>query len=173
LGQIRDALEEVSESTKDPKIKSETQSLAENEFNFDFILAAVVWYELLSAIDKVSKRLQSMGADLSTAITLLMGLKEFLQNFRENGFVSSKEMAQKFAMKLEYHLNSNGQGYLNGNVFTIMKERTQRRVTTNKNFIGTTFCASWIKESCQLQKESNYLSKTISGFCTISRHWDH
>jgi hypothetical protein len=36
-----------------------------------------------------------MGADLSTAITLLNGLKEFLQNFRENGFASSKEMAQK------------------------------------------------------------------------------
>jgi hypothetical protein len=44
LGQIRDALEEVSESTKNPKIKSEAQSLAENEFNFEFILAAVVWY---------------------------------------------------------------------------------------------------------------------------------
>jgi hypothetical protein len=68
--------------------------LAENEFNFEFILAAVVWYELLSAIDKVSKSLQSMGADLSTAITLLKGLKEFLQNFRENGFASSKETAQ-------------------------------------------------------------------------------
>jgi hypothetical protein len=54
LGQIRDALEEVSESTKDPNIKSEAQSLAENEFNFEFILAAVVWNELLSAIDKVN-----------------------------------------------------------------------------------------------------------------------
>jgi hypothetical protein len=42
LAKIRDALEEVSESTKDPKIKSETQSSAENEFNFRFILAAVV-----------------------------------------------------------------------------------------------------------------------------------
>jgi hypothetical protein len=42
LGQIHDALEEVSESTKDPKIKSEAQPLAENEFNFEFILAAII-----------------------------------------------------------------------------------------------------------------------------------
>jgi hypothetical protein len=97
LGQIRDALEEVSESTKDTKIKSEAQSMAENEFNFEFIFAAVVWYEL-SAIDKVSKSLQSIGEDFSTAITLL---KEFLQNFRENWFASSKETAQKVCDEYE------------------------------------------------------------------------
>jgi hypothetical protein len=85
-------VEEVSESTKDPNIKSEAQSLAENEFNFEFILAAVVWYKLLSAIDKAHKSLQSMGTDLGMAITLL---KEFLQNFRENRFSSSKEKVQK------------------------------------------------------------------------------
>jgi hypothetical protein len=95
LGLIRDALEEASESTKDPKIKSEAQSSAEHEFNFEFISAAVVWYESSSAIDKVSKSLQSAGADLNTAITLLKGLKEFLQNFREYGFALSKETAQK------------------------------------------------------------------------------
>jgi hypothetical protein len=67
--------------------------LAENEFNFEFILAVVVWYEL-SAINKVSKSLQNVGADLSTAITLLKGLKEFLQKFRENEYASSKETAQ-------------------------------------------------------------------------------
>jgi hypothetical protein len=35
-----------------------------------------------------------MGADLSTAITLLKGPKEFLQNVGENWFASSKEAAQ-------------------------------------------------------------------------------
>jgi hypothetical protein len=48
LGQIHDALEEESKSTKDPKIKSEAQSFAENKFYF-------VWYELLSVIDKEVK----------------------------------------------------------------------------------------------------------------------
>jgi hypothetical protein len=36
-----------------------------------------------------------VGEDLSTEITFLKGLKEFLQKFRVNGFASSKEMAQK------------------------------------------------------------------------------
>jgi hypothetical protein len=123
--------------------------MAENEFNFEFILAAGLWYELLSAMDKVSKRLQSMGADLSMTITLL---KKFLQNFRENLFASSKETSQKVCDENGIHLNSNGQGYLHGNICKIMKDRTQGRVTLKKNFIGTTFCASRITGSCQLKK---------------------
>jgi hypothetical protein len=73
LGQICHALEEVRESKKDYKIKSEAQSLAENEFNFEFILTAVVWYQLMSAADKVSRSLHSMSVHLS------MGLQELLQ----------------------------------------------------------------------------------------------
>jgi hypothetical protein len=63
--------------------------------NLFLILAPAVWYEFLSATDKVSRNLQSMGADLSTAITLLKGLKEFLQPFRENRLASLKKTSQK------------------------------------------------------------------------------
>jgi hypothetical protein len=126
--------------------------LAENEFNFEFTFTAVVWYESLSEIDKVSRSLQSMGADLSTAITLLKGLKEFLQTLTKMGLLHQRKRIRRFAMRMEYHLNSNGREYLKGNVFTIMKETTQGQVTLKENFIGTTFCASWIKESCQLNK---------------------
>lgn len=104
LGQIHDALQEVSNTTKDPKIKSEAKSLGDNEFSYEFILSTVVWYELLSAIDKVSKSLQSMNIDLSIATSLLKGLKEFLCNFRENGFKSSQEIAQKLCD--EYGISS-------------------------------------------------------------------
>jgi hypothetical protein len=62
-------------------------------------------------------------------------------------------------MKMEYHLNSNGQGYLNGNVFTIMKERTQGQVTLKKSFTGTTFCASWIKESLSIEERFKQLAE--------------
>ncbi|KAL4153486.1 hypothetical protein QTP88_001319 [Uroleucon formosanum] len=55
LGQVHDALVEVSELTKDPKIKSESLSLANYEFSYDFILSVVICYELLSAINKVKK----------------------------------------------------------------------------------------------------------------------
>ncbi|XP_050546121.1 zinc finger MYM-type protein 1-like [Daktulosphaira vitifoliae] len=54
LCQVHDALIEISESTKDPKIKSESSSLANYEICYDFILSVVIWYELLSAINKVN-----------------------------------------------------------------------------------------------------------------------
>jgi hypothetical protein len=47
----------------------------------------------LFVINRVSKGLQNIGVDLSMEITFL---KEFLQNFGENRFASSKEMVQKF-----------------------------------------------------------------------------
>jgi len=68
LCQVHDALVEVSELTKDPKIKSESSSLANYEFSYDFILSVVIWYELLSAINKVSKSLQSESMELSNAV---------------------------------------------------------------------------------------------------------
>ncbi|GLV46275.1 hypothetical protein CBL_21294, partial [Carabus blaptoides fortunei] len=63
MNKIRDALEEVSEETKDPMIKSEAMSLAEHEINFEFVLSTVIWYDLLIAVDKVSKGLQNKSTD--------------------------------------------------------------------------------------------------------------
>ena len=95
LCQVHDALVEISELTKDPKIKSESSSLANYEFSYDFILSVVIWYELLSAINKVSKSLQNESMELSNAVQLLSGLKDFFTNFREKGFQLSKKTAQK------------------------------------------------------------------------------
>ncbi|XP_022165449.1 uncharacterized protein LOC111030323 [Myzus persicae] len=95
LGQVHDALVEVSELTKVPKIKSESLSLANYVFSYDFILSVVIWYELLSAINKVSKSLQSEAMELSNAVQLLSGLKDFFNNFREKGFELSKKTAQQ------------------------------------------------------------------------------
>ncbi|XP_050524356.1 zinc finger MYM-type protein 1-like [Daktulosphaira vitifoliae] len=101
LCQVHDALIEISESTKDPKIKSESSSLANYEFCYDFILSVVIWYELLSAINKVSKSLQSKNMELSNAVQLLSGLKDFFYNFRNEGFESSKKIAQNLCEGLD------------------------------------------------------------------------
>jgi len=91
LCQVHDALVEVSELKKDPKIKSERSSLSNYEFSYDFILNVVIWYELLSAINKVSKSLQSENMELSNAVQLLSGLKDFFNNFTGKGFELSKK----------------------------------------------------------------------------------
>ncbi|KAL4131914.1 hypothetical protein QTP88_009146 [Uroleucon formosanum] len=95
FSQVHDALVEISELTKDPKIKSESLSLANYEFSYDFILSVVIWYELLSAINKVSMSLQSETMELSNAVQLLSVLKDFFNNFREKGFELSKKTAQQ------------------------------------------------------------------------------
>ncbi len=50
---VRKALIEVRDNTKDPAITSEAQSLFEEAYRFS--LCTVVWYEMLSAIQHVSK----------------------------------------------------------------------------------------------------------------------
>lgn len=49
----------------------------------------------LSGINKVSKSLQSESMELSNAVQLLSGLKDFFNNFRENGFELSKKNCTK------------------------------------------------------------------------------
>jgi hypothetical protein len=56
---IREALLQVSETDKDDTISSESHSLATNELgDFEFLVGIVVRYEILYAINLVSKKLQ-------------------------------------------------------------------------------------------------------------------
>ena len=56
---VNTALLQIGKSDNDPKIKSEAKSLAKNEHgNFEFIMALVIWYEMLNTVNLVSKQLQ-------------------------------------------------------------------------------------------------------------------
>ena len=55
---IRDALFELAKTSEDPKIKREAQCLAMHELeNFEFLLGMVIWFDILCAINSVSKSL--------------------------------------------------------------------------------------------------------------------
>jgi len=57
-GDIREALLEVSDMDNDVKNSSEAKGLANNELGvYEFIVAIVIWYEVLYAINLVSKQL--------------------------------------------------------------------------------------------------------------------
>ena len=59
--QIRDALFELAEANDDPKIKSEADCLTNYELeNFEFLLDMTIWYDILLAVNLVSKNLQSI-----------------------------------------------------------------------------------------------------------------
>ena len=50
----------MSETDNDPKTSSEALGLAKNELGeYEFIVAIVIWYEVLFAVNLVSKTLQT------------------------------------------------------------------------------------------------------------------
>ena len=68
---VKDALLEVRIQTKDPIVRIEAQSLAEEVGSFRFSLCTVVWYDVLNQIQHVSKLLQSQTMQVDVAVSLL------------------------------------------------------------------------------------------------------
>ncbi|XP_019184507.1 PREDICTED: uncharacterized protein LOC109179475 [Ipomoea nil] len=88
VSDIREALLQVADTDSDSKIQSEARSLATNELsNFEFLLATVIWFEILFAVNLVSKQLQTKDM--------------LLDNYRENGFSSAMDSAKEIANELE------------------------------------------------------------------------
>ncbi|XP_022873874.1 uncharacterized protein LOC111392707 [Olea europaea var. sylvestris] len=73
---IRDALLDLAESNKDPKVKSEVESLAIHELqNIEFLLGIVIWYRLLHAINN-----RIRGATFSNLLNSCMNLDKYLEH---------------------------------------------------------------------------------------------
>jgi len=83
LNEVEEALEEISDTTKDLKIKSETHFLAKEICSYEFILILIIWYDILCEINIVSKSLQSVTIDLDVSASLLNSLIIFLENYKE------------------------------------------------------------------------------------------
>ena len=74
IPEIREALLQVAESDNDPLASSEAKSLAENELGgFEFLVSIIIWYEILSKINLVSKQLQSKDMLIDIAMNLYKG----------------------------------------------------------------------------------------------------
>ena len=99
---IREALLEVSDTDNDAAICTEAKSLATNELgDFEFIVAIVIWYEVLSAINLVSKQLQANDMLIDIAIEKVQGLISFSTKYRETGFPNALESAKEIARKMD------------------------------------------------------------------------
>jgi hypothetical protein len=90
--QIREALLQLA------KTKSEANCLATYEMeSFEFLLSMTIWYDILFAINTVSKNLQSKDMHIDVAIDQLEGLISYFKTYRGNEFasamISSKEIA--------------------------------------------------------------------------------
>ncbi|CAH9115870.1 unnamed protein product, partial [Cuscuta epithymum] len=98
--QIQQALEHLTKCSNDPSTVSDAKSICEYEMNFDFLVAMVIWYEILNKVNKVSKVLQQKDMIISSAITLLKGLIAYFKDYREDGFEKAKVEAEKLAIEL-------------------------------------------------------------------------
>ncbi|XP_056694888.1 uncharacterized protein [Spinacia oleracea] len=92
---------DVGDAENDHKLQSEARSLAKNELSsFEFLLATIIWYEILCAVNFVSKHLQSQDILIDTAISEIKGLISFFKKYRDNGFSNAMDTAKKLAIEL-------------------------------------------------------------------------
>ena len=76
--------------------------MANNELGeFEFIVAIVIWYEVLYAVNLVSKHLQAKDMLIDIAIEKVEGLISFFKNYRETGFLEALETAKGIALEMD------------------------------------------------------------------------
>jgi hypothetical protein len=76
--------------------------LAKNELGeFEFIVAIVIWYEVLYAVNLISKHLQAKDMLIDAAIEKVQGLISFFEGYRETGFLEALEAAKGIAVELD------------------------------------------------------------------------
>lgn len=69
MSDFREALVEVSEKNLKSKIRSEAKFLATNELSeFQFLMTKIIWFEIVSTINVVSKLLQSRDMVIDVAM---------------------------------------------------------------------------------------------------------
>ncbi|XP_044432277.1 uncharacterized protein [Triticum aestivum] len=100
--EIREALLQVAETDNDIKTSSEAKGLANNELGeYEFIVAIVIWYEVLYAVNLVSKHLQAKDMLIDVAIEKVQGLITFFKGYRDTGFLEALETAKAIALDMD------------------------------------------------------------------------
>ncbi|XP_022014468.2 zinc finger MYM-type protein 1-like [Helianthus annuus] len=101
LVDARKYLLRVRFNDNDAKIQSEAKSLAEKELGeFDFLVATVIWYEILTTVNVVSKKLQSKDMILDVAIDEVGKFIKHFKNYREVGFDKAINEAKEIANEM-------------------------------------------------------------------------
>jgi hypothetical protein len=95
---IRAALFELHHaSDTDPMAKSDAKSLYDLIGTFEFILGMVIWYDILYAVNVVSKKLQSSSMCLHSTLEQIDGIMSYFDKYRNEGFASSMVVAKDIA----------------------------------------------------------------------------
>jgi hypothetical protein len=83
------------EEDNGPKINSEARSLLLFTKDYSFIVALLVWYDVLYQINIISKKLQSMETNMSEVIDLMEGCTKVFHQYRTDGFENVKKNCKR------------------------------------------------------------------------------
>ena len=96
--ELRSALSELRHSPDiEPKDKSDAKNLFDALGNFEFILSMVIWNDILFAVNKVSKKLQSLDMCIDSTLQQIQGMMQYFETYRNEGFSSSLIIAKGIA----------------------------------------------------------------------------
>ncbi|KAI3702674.1 hypothetical protein L6452_28423 [Arctium lappa] len=98
--QIRSALLELCKSCDDAKTKSEAESLVSAIENFEFLLGMIIWYDILFAINMVSKKLQFKSMCINATMEQVEGVMKYFEKYRIEGFASNMNTAKEIACEM-------------------------------------------------------------------------
>jgi hypothetical protein len=99
--ELRSALSQLRQSSdSEPSTKSDAKNLFDLMGNFEFILGMVIWYDILYAVDNVSKKLQSSSMCIDSALQQIEGIMKYFENYRKEGFQSSLKIAKELATEM-------------------------------------------------------------------------
>ena len=103
--EIKAALTHLVETSDDPKTFRDVKSLLSDIMDFEFLFGMVIWYNILSANNRVSKMLQSKDIVIDAAISHLKALISFFETYRETGFESIRLLLKKLLLRLKLNLH--------------------------------------------------------------------
>lgn len=103
LGEVYDSLIELAEmENRDMSSRHQAQCLAAKLKNFKFLCSVVIWYELLSKVNVVSKMLQAPNLNFPACTELMKNLITFLNEQRtDEGFENFIKTAEELAELIE------------------------------------------------------------------------
>lgn len=91
------ALQEIIEDESfDAKVRHEAEATV-NQVDFKFICSVCIWYDVLEQFERVSKSLQKIESNISSAVILLRDINDFLNDYKRNGYAKAIEEAVEIA----------------------------------------------------------------------------
>ena len=84
----------------EPKDRSDAKNLFEVLGSFEFIFGMVIWHDVLFAVNKVSKKLQSPSMCIESTMQQIQGIMDYFKTYRNDGYASSKVNATEIASEM-------------------------------------------------------------------------